>query len=143
VVLAEPASLAQQAAFDAAERPADLAFVGDGSTLTVAAANDTGGTLHIWKLTRKKERPIEIRKSWQLSLAAAPLRLAASPDGRFVAVALADGRVQVVDVADRLPGRSVELGAPLRDLVWCDPTIPGPSLPVWSDAAPPSLDLGG
>lgn len=143
VVLAEPADLAQQAVFDAAERPADLAFVGDGSTLTVAAANDTGGTLHIWKLARKKEHPIEIRKSWQLALAAAPLRLAASPDGRFVAVALADGRVQIVNVADRLPGRSVELGAAPRDLVWCDPTIPGPALPVWSDTAPPSLDLGG
>jgi hypothetical protein len=143
VVLAEPASLARQAVFDAAGRPADLAFVGDGSTLTVAAASDTGGTLHIWKLTRKKERPIEIRKSWQLPLAAAPLRLAASPDGRFVAVALADGRLHVVDVAERLPVRSVELGAPPRDLVWCDPTIPGPSLPVWSDTAPPSLDLGG
>lgn len=143
VVLAEPSDLARQAVFDAAARPEDLAFGGDGSTLTVAAANDAGGTLHIWKLARKKEGPIEIRKGWQLALAAAPLRLAASPDGRFVAVATADGRVQVVDVAARLPGRSIELGAPPRDLVWCDPTIPGPSLPVWSDTAPPSLDLGG
>jgi hypothetical protein len=142
VVLAEPAALAQQAAFDAAERPADLAFVGDGSTLAVAAATATGGALHIWKLDRKQEQPIEVRKSWQLPLAAAPLRLAASPDGRHVAVALAGGQIQIFDVVKRVAGHSVELGAPPRDLVWCDPTIPGPSLPVWSDTAPPSLELG-
>jgi hypothetical protein len=122
----------------------DLAFVDEGGTLAVATATaDGGGELALWKIKADKKKGLIKKKEWYVALEAPPVRLAASPDNRHLAIGLAGGLVQIVEVDSKTVVRTAELDGMLRDMVWCDPMAPGPLLPDWSDDEPPALNLGG
>ncbi|MDX2438742.1 MAG: hypothetical protein QNL88_17040 [Acidobacteriota bacterium] len=143
VVLTDPATLTTQADFAVGGSPVDLVFVDTGSTLVVASERpDGGGELVMWKIKFEKKHGLVKKKEWRIPLEGQPVRLAASPDERYVAVALAEGRVQIIDVDSREIVQSAVLNAAPRDIVWCDPSLPGPILPEWTDDDPPTLDLG-
>jgi hypothetical protein len=143
VVLADPATLTPRATYETTGSPVDLTFVDDGAILVVAnELSSGGGELEIWKIKADKKRGLVRKKQWQVALSGNPVRMAASPDLRHVAVGNAEGRVEIVDVDARMVVLAVELEGAPRDIVWCDPSIPGPTLPEWSDDDPPSLGLG-
>lgn len=144
VVLADPSVLNQVAAFPVPGRPMDVVFVEDGSTLVVAFERpDGGGELAIWKIKSEKKKGLVIKKQWSVSLEGRPIRLATSPDSLDVAVGLADARLQIVDIEKKLTTSVLDLPGAPRDVVWCDPSRPGPLLPDWSDDDPPTLNLDG
>ena len=144
VIVVDPATLAPAAEFPTKGVPVDLVFAGDGSTLVTAVDRaDGGGEVVIWKIKREKKEGLHLKKEWSVALAAAPLRLAASPDGRHVAAGLVSGELQIVELESQVLVATVNLGAAPRDVVWCDPSIEGPLLPDWSDDDPPTLNLGG
>jgi hypothetical protein len=143
VVLMDPASATPFQALPVAGRPMDLAFVGDGTSLVIAAAaEDDRGILVLIKLKQEKKNGIVTKERWTLDLRSAPVRLAVSPDRRHVAVASTSGGLSVIDISRQEEALSLGLAEVPRDLVWCDPTRPGPMLPEWSDRKPPSIDLG-
>lgn len=143
VVLADPATLAPRAVFEVPGRPMDVVFAGDGSLLVVAVGTIGGsGELLIWKIKRLKDGTLERKKQWQLPLEGEPQRVVHSPDRRHVAVSMAEGRLQVVDVSERLLLSTIVLSGAPRDVVWSDPFEPGPALPEWTDDAPPRLPIG-
>jgi hypothetical protein len=144
VVLADPATLTPAAVFPLEGSPVDLVFADDGSLLVVAVARpDGGGELAIWRIKLDKKKGLQRKKEWTVQLAAAPVRLVSSPDGRHVAAALTSGELQVFELEHRnLVATSVLPEAP-RDVVWCDPSVEGPVLPDWSDDDEPTLNLGG
>jgi len=144
VVLADPATLTPLAVFPIEGKPVDLVFAEDGSTLVVAVKRpDGGGDLLIWKIKSEKKEGLKRKKEWTVPLAAEPVRLANSPDGRHVAAGLTSGELQILDLKHRLLVATAELPEMPRDVVWCDPSIEGPLLPDWSDDDEPTLDLGG
>ncbi len=144
VVIVDPAALLPLAVFPIAGKPVDLVFCEDGSTLVVAAElPDGGGEILIWKIRSEKKGGLQKKKEWTVPLAMAPLRLAASPDGRHVAVGLKSGELQIVDLGNRNVVATANFRAAPRDVVWCDPSIEGPLLPDWSDDDAPTLGLGG
>ena len=144
VVMVDPSTLLPVSAFALSGLPVDLVFADDGATLVVAIAKPSeGGELVIWKLKKHKKDGLQRKKEWSIPLAAAPVRLAASPDGRHVAVAMEHGELQIVEVKSQLVVSMAGLGEAPRDLVWCDPTIEGPLLPDWSDDDEPHLNIGG
>lgn len=144
VVLTDPASLTTQAAFAVGGSPVDLVFVDTGLVLAVAAElPGGGGELVMWKVKAEKDDGLVQKKEWRVPLAGTPVRIAASPDERYVVVGFAEGGLQIIDVRSRETVQSVDLPATPRDIVWCDPAMAGPLLPEWSDNAPPTLNLGG
>jgi hypothetical protein len=144
VVFAEPGTLTPRAGFETPGRAVDVVFTGDGSLLAVAVETaDGAGELLIWKLKLLKDGTFERSKQWLVAIDGSPQRLVNSPDQRHVAVATAAGLLHVVDVNERSVLRTVELPGSPRDLVWCDPFAPGPSLPEWTDDDPPTLPIGG
>ena len=139
VILADPGTLTPAAVFEIPGEPVDVAFADDGAILVVAySASDDRGGLAMLKI-KAGNKGLELKKKWAVELTGRPVRMAASPDQYFVAVALESAVVQVVSVATRSPGATVELPAPPRDLAWCDPLAPGPLLPEWSDDEAPHL----
>ena len=58
------------------------------------------------------------------------------------AVASSSADLAVIDIDRQEEAVALALADVPRDLVWCDPTIPGPMLPEWSDRQPPTIDLG-
>jgi len=144
VVLTDPATLTTQAAFEVDGSPVDLIFVDGGAILAVAAARPDGdGELILWKIKAEKKHGLVQKKQWRIALAGRPVRIAASPDERSIAVGLEDGRLEIVDVESKTVVQTVVLPAVPRDVVWCDPSVVGPLLPEWTDDDPPSLNLGG
>ncbi len=144
VIVVDPATLTPAAVFPTQGKPVDLVFAEDGSTLVVAVERpDGGGELLIWKIKSEKKEGLQRKKEWTVPLAAAPLRLAGSPDGRHVAAGLTNGELQIIELESRLLVATANLRAAPRDVVWCDPSIEGPLLPDWSDDDPPTLGLGG
>ncbi len=144
VILTDPATLTTQADFAVGGSPVDLVFVDTGSTLVVASElPGGGGELVVWKIKAEKKHGLVQKKEWRIPLEGQPVRLAASPDERYVAVASADGRVQIIDVHSREIVQSAVVDAAPRDMAWCDPSLKGPLLPEWTDEDPPTLDLGG
>jgi hypothetical protein len=142
--LADPATLMPVATFPTAGKPVDLVFAEDDSTLAIGVELPAGGgEILLWKIKMDKKEGLKKKKEWKVPLDAAPLRLAASPDGRHVAVGLTSGELQIVELKDRTPMVKVDLSAAPRDVVWCDPSIEGPLLPDWSDDDAPTLGLGG
>ena len=140
----DPGTLLPVSVFQLTGTPVDLVFADDGSILVVAVARADGDSeLAIWKLKMDNKKGLQRKKEWVVPLGAAPVRLAASPDGRHVAVALESGEIQIVELQRLLPTVTVKLGEVPRDVVWCDPTIEGPLLPDWSDDDEPTIDLGG
>jgi hypothetical protein len=143
VVFVEPATLTPRGEFAVAGKPIDIAFAGDGTFLVLAVErSDGGGELITWKLKLSKKEGLQRKKEWSMSLTAAPLRMALSPDGRHVAVGLENGELQVVDVVNQLMGVTIKLPEAPRDVVWCDPSADGPLQPDWSDDDAPTLDFG-
>jgi len=144
VVFADPGALNPQAAFAVAGSPVDLVFVDGGSILAVASElPDGGGDLVLWKVKAEKKAGLVIKKEWHVALDGAPVRVAASPDGQLIAVGLADGRLQIIDVGSKTSVQRAVLSAAPRDVVWCDPSFAGPLLPAWSDNEPPTLEFEG
>lgn len=139
VTLVSPSTLAPAASLPVEGRPRDLAVLADG--LAVVSVVAGAGAVEAFRLKPKK-RELKIRRSSWVPLPAPPVRAASSPDGRYVAVGLESAQLVVVD-PDREEILAVhELSGPLRDVVWCDPTRPGPVLPEWSDEKPRQLDIG-
>jgi hypothetical protein len=144
VVLTDPATLTAQAEYAVGGKPMDLVFVETGSVLAVASQLENGsGELILWKIKGDKKHGLVLKKEWRIELDGVPVRIASSPEERFVAIGFADGRVQVVDVDSKEIVLTTAVTAAPRDVVWCDPTIPGPVMPEWSDDDAPTLDLGG
>jgi len=144
VILAEPATLTPVATYLTGGKPVDLVFVDDGSTLAVAVERpDGGGELVIWKIKPTKKKGLERKKEWIVQLNGPPVRMAASPDGLSVAVALNDGRLEIIETDSHALVAAADLGGPPRDVVWCDPSVEGPLLPDWSDDDAPTLDFSG
>jgi hypothetical protein len=121
----------------------DVAFLDsqDGLAAVAAAADGSSGELKLWKL-KAADGGIKVKKERALSLPGTPVRLAVAPGERQLAVGLDPGSIVVVDADELVVVRTVELGSPPRDLVWCDPARPGPVLPDWSDDDAPELRLG-
>ncbi len=143
VLVVEPATLAPIASFKVESRPMDLSFALGGSMLVVAVARDDGGgELKIWKIKANKENTLELAKNWTLPLAGRPVRLVPSPDGRHVAVGSESQTLEVFDIDKREIISTAEIGDSPRDVVWCDPSTEGPSLPQWSNEKPPEMDFG-
>ncbi len=143
VRLLDPATAMPLAEYDFAGRPSDLAFSGDGTELVVVVDDGPGAGL----LTESSFKPDKAgvpqrRLRWQHVLGGAPQRLALSPDRRHAAVALTDGRLEIVDLKRQQRLGFAELPSVPRDLVWIDPAVPGPLLPDWSDRNAPAIDLG-
>ena len=144
VILVDPATLTPAAAFSTTGKPVDLVFAEDDSTLVIAVERpDGGGEILIWKIKLDKKEGLQKKKEWTIPLAASPVRLARSPDGRHVAAGLTSGELQIVELENRIVVASADLRVAPRDVVWCDPSIDGPLLPDWSDDDAPTLDLGG
>ena len=76
---------------------------------------------------------MRIDKEFSLPLEATPVRVAPSPGGNYVAVALEGGAVTIVDVGERKAIATGALPGTPRDLRWCDPTREGPMVADWSD----------
>jgi len=144
VVFADPGTLSPQATFAVAGSPVDLVFVDGGSTLAVASElPDGGGELVLWKVKSEKKKGLVIKKEWHIALDGVPVRVAASPDGKLIAVGLVDSRLQIIDVGSKTPVQAAVLPAAPRDIVWCDPSFAGPLLPAWTDNEPPTLEFEG
>jgi hypothetical protein len=119
----------------------DVAFLDlYGGLAAVAAADGSVGELKLWKL-KAVDGGLKVKKERALPLPGTPVRLAVAPGEVWLAVALEPGSVVVVDVEELVVARTLELKGPPRDLVWCDPTRPGPMLPDWSDDDPQELRL--
>jgi hypothetical protein len=141
--LVSPARGETLLAVDLGATPMDLVLVGEEPQAVVATRRDDGGgELLLWQLKANEKKGWFVKRSRQVPLRAGGLRLAVSPDGQFVAVALTDGSVPVVDLKTAAVVATVTLPGEPRDLVWCDPSRPGPTLPEWTDGAPPEIDLG-
>jgi DNA-binding beta-propeller fold protein YncE len=144
VVLADPATLTPRLAYFVSGKPVDLVFADDGTTLVVAVAReDGGGELAVWKIKMDKKKGLQRKQERTVSLAGLPIRIAVSPDGRDVAVGLATAELQIVRVKSLEIVAVSTLPAAPRDVVWCDPSMEGPTLPDWSDDDEPQLNLGG
>lgn len=141
--LFDPATMAQVRSLQVDGSPRDVAFLADGRTLVSVTATDTGsGALERWLLKRRRDE-LRVKAESSMPLPAAPVRMAVSPYGEpLVAVGLADARVVVEDVAKSRRQTTIDLPGAPRDVVWCDPTSPGPTLPRWSDQQPSELEIG-
>jgi len=102
-----------------------------GKTLVVAVATEGGGRLDRYKLKVKKGE-LTWKPQKGVSLEAPPVRLAGSPSGLSVAVALENGRIGIAGMDKGPEVASVALPLPPRDLIWCDPGRRGPPVPHWS-----------
>lgn len=142
VHLAEPATLSPMAARPIHGEPVDVAFTHGGKVLaTVVDTGDGAGVLDL-ALFKSGKKGIKLDKEFTIPLAGTPVRIAPSPGGSYVAVALEGGSVVVVNVDNReIAGTGTLPGTP-RDLRWCDPTREGPMTPDWSDGEPDTPEFG-
>ena len=142
VHLGEPATLAPVAAHGTDGTPVDLVFTREGKILATAVdPGDGTGILELALFKASKKKGLRLDKEFPVPLAAPPVRVAASPGGGQVAVAMEGGGVVVVDVDEREVVATAKLPGTPRDLRWCDPTREGPMIPDWSDGEPPT-DFG-
>ncbi len=141
VALVQPATLSPVAVLPIAGPATDVAFLdGRGMVAAVYPVEGSGGELRVWKLKPKKGALI-VKKEWSVSFASVPIRVVASPGLDRVAVALAEGKIDVVELEKFTVVGTIELPGVPRDVVWCDPTRPGPLLPTWSSDEPPELRM--
>ncbi len=137
LLLVRAATLDTVAEVQLGGRPVDLVAVGGGDDEIAVAWRDPGGGGGVdrWKVKQGRDGVTLLQAaSWRSD--GAPVRLAASPGGAAVAVALEDGTVVVLHGRDLEPGAALDVGGAPRDLCWCDPSVPGPKLPLWSDRTP-------
>ncbi len=133
VHLVEPATLTPIAVRATAGTPIDVAFAHEGKVMATAIATVDGVGILDLAVFKTGKKGMKIDKEFSIPLDASPVRLAASPGGTYVAVALEGGSVAIVDVGGReIIGSGTLPGTP-RDLRWCDPTRDGPMVADWSD----------
>ncbi len=138
VHLVEPATLTPIAVRAATGRPVDVVFAHEGKVMATAIATDDGAGFLDLAVFKTGKKGLRIDKEYSIPFGASPVRLAASPGGGYVAVALAGGTVAIVDVGGReVIGTGVLAGTP-RDLRWCDPTQEGPMIANWTDGETPA-----
>jgi hypothetical protein len=143
VLLMDPSTNTRLFELPAGASPRDVAFLGDGQALVAALADASGaGAVRVWLLKWAKGG-LKIKSEQTVELTTAPVRMSAWPLGPWVAVGLASAHIEVVDLDALEVVASVPLPEPPRDVVWCDLSAPGPTLPDWSDQGPVELDLGG
>jgi hypothetical protein len=142
VHLVEPSTLTPMAARPTPGHPVDVAFTHEDQILATAVDTGDGAgllDLALFKIGKKGHR---LDKEFSIPLNATPVRLAASPGGSFVAVAMEGGLVSIVDIDHREIVTTGALAGPTRDLRWCDPSREGPMMPNWSDGEPDLPDFG-
>jgi len=138
VHLVEPATLTPIAVRATAGKPIDVAFAHEGKVMATAIATDDGVGILDLAVFKTGKKGMKIDKEFSISLGASPVRLAASPGGTYVAVALEGGSVAIVDVGGREVIGSGTLPGTPRDLRWCDPTREGPMIANWTDGETPT-----
>jgi hypothetical protein len=133
VHLVQPATLNPMAERPTPGSPVDVTFAHEGKILTTATATGDGkGALDL-AFFKSGKKGLHITKEFVVPLEAAPVRIALSPDGEYVAVALEGGRVAIILVDKREVVATHLLPGTPRDLRWCDPSTEGPLIPEWSD----------
>lgn len=140
VHLVEPATLTPIAVRTTSGQPIDVAFVHEGKIMATAiATGDDAGILDL-AVFKTGKKGMKIDKEFSIPLSANPVRVAPSPGGAYVAVALEGGSVTIVDIGKRKAIATGMLPGTPRDLRWCDPTREGPMIADWSDGeAPPEF----
>jgi hypothetical protein len=142
VHLVEPSTFTPMASRPTSDRPVDVVFIGEGKTMVTAIDSGSGsGRLDfaVFKVGKKGHRLV---KEHSMPLAGTPIRMAVSPGGGVIAVALEGGTIAIVDGNDReVIAAHSATGTP-RDLRWCDPTREGPMVPEWSDGEPEPPEFG-
>jgi hypothetical protein len=143
VHLVSPANLMPVLSLKTDATPCGVGFVGHGKDLVAASTNGVGGgVLRIYGLKKAKEG-LRVKKSFDVPIEGSPVRLAVSPLGTRVAVGLESGHVAIIDAKKRELTRVIKLPGIPRDVVWCDPTRPGPIVADWSDQKASELRLDG
>jgi len=138
----EPATLTPMADHPVEGRPLDVAFVHGGKILATAIATPEGAGILELALFKSTKKGIKLEKEHTIALPAAPVRIAGSPSGDRVAVALDNNTITIIDVDKREITATAELPGTPRDLRWCDLTREGPMIPEWSDGEPDEIDFG-
>jgi len=133
VHLVQPATLNPTAVRRTPGRPVDVVFARGDSILVTALEVENGTGLVDLAKFKSGKKGISLDKEFGVPLPAPPVRIAPSPDGEHVAVAMEGGRVAIVRVSKREVVATYELPGSPRDLRWCDPSVEGPILPEWSD----------
>jgi len=143
IQLYDPSILSPVAAFPVTGYCRDVVFLPEGMGLVAAAADSMGGgEVRMWVLKRKGGE-LKVKKEYHVGLRSPPVRLAVSPAGiPRVAVGLANGSIEVVNLEIETIERTIELPGEPRDVVWVDPLKEGPMLPEWSDKSPAELEIG-
>jgi len=141
VHLVAPANLLPVLSLKTDGSPTGVGFLGEGKDLVAASVTAAGGgELRLWIL-KKADEGLKVKKSFNIPLEAPPVRLSVSPLADRVAVGMESGRIAIVDAKEHEVTGVIELGGTPRDVVWCDPTSPGPILPEWSDQKAPEMRL--
>jgi hypothetical protein len=141
LMLVEPATLSTVLTLPLAGTARDAVFM-DGSK-TLAAVSSTGdgrGELKHWRLKAKKGELL-VKKELAAPLEHEPARIGASPGEDRVAVAYDGALIEVFELEKLERVQVFELTDSPRDMVWCDPSIPGPLMPEWTSDEEPALRM--
>lgn len=140
VHLVEPASLTPMADRPIGGRPIDVAFVHEGKILATAFETADGGGLDL-ALFKSNKKGMKLHKEFTVALPAAPVRMAASPEGDRVAIGLVNNTISIISIGEKEIVATVELPGTPRDLRWCDLVRDGPMVPEWTDGEPAEVDF--
>lgn len=141
VRLVDPATLSQVLTLATAGPVNDAVFLDSIKMLAaVSPSGNGGGELRLWKLKAKKG-DLSVKKEESAAFDRVPLRIAHSPAEDQVAVTFEGGRIDVISLHSLEVVRTFELSGTPRDVVWCDPSRPGPMAPEWSSDSPPELRM--
>lgn len=113
-------------------RPTGLAFDGRGHLL-VGVAGTNGGEVLRFRIRRTAKNGLSVQEKGRRDVPAAPGRMAASPDGRWLAVGGAGGGLWIMATGLGRIERSAKVPGPVRDVVWPDLERTGPLMPEWSN----------
>ncbi len=143
VRLVTPGGLAPAHVFPTGvDTPVGADFLGDGSWLAIAVADEdgAGGKLSITRL-KKKKGTMKPELKEMVSLEQTPVGLAVGPGGEHVAVAHDNGDILIFTRKKAELVRSVNIGEAPKHLVWCDSDAPGPLMPEWSEKRNDLLEM--
>lgn len=141
VRLMDPATLSPVLTLATAGPVNDAVFLDSIKMLAaVSPSGDGGGELRLWNLKAKKG-DLKVKKEQNAAFDRVPLRIAHSPAEDLVAVAFEGGRIDVIALDSLEVVQTFELPGTPRDVVWCDPSRPGPMAPEWSSDSPPELRM--
>jgi len=141
VRLIDPAALSPVLTLATAGPANDAIFLDMSTTLAaVSPTGDGGGELRLWNLKAKKGE-LNVKNEQSVVFDGVPVRIAHSPAEDLVAVTFDGGRIDVLSLESLEVVRSFELPDTPRDVVWCDPSRPGPMVTEWSSDSPPELRM--